>query len=284
MVNYSSPNDINRLLEEHGFSPRKRYGQNFLINAGARSTLVERSVRDHPKRVWEIGPGIGALSVELAARCRELTLFEIDEGFADILEEAFACEPYVRIERGDFVKTWREAWRRYGSPDVIVGNLPYNAAAKILLELVEHEMRARLVVTVQKEAADRILAEPGSPSYSSFSVICQSCFNATLIGTLNPGSFYPRPRVVSAMLELDPADRVLPVPRPFFLDACRCLFAARRKTIRNNLDRCALFEALGRDVLEDTLATAGIDPGARGESIGTDAIVGLVSLLYRAIL
>ncbi len=284
MINYNSPRDIDRVLTEAGYSFRRRFGQNFLINPGARATLVSRALSGDVSRLWEIGPGIGTLSVDLVSRCDELTLFEIDNGFVAILSTVFDASPAVRIVSGDFVHTWRAERARCGDPDVVVGNLPYNAATRILLDLFVHDLRSRVVITIPKELADRITAVPRTPSYSSFSIICQTGWRIERIGTLRPGSFYPKPTVVSSMLELVPAEPRLSFPRAFFLDFCRCLFSTRRKTIRNNLSRCDAVNKPDADAMNAILDAASVAPDDRSETLSADSVVDLAARWYEAIL
>ncbi len=186
--------------------------------------------------MWEIGPGIGALTLRLAPMEIRLTVFEIDHGFARLLKEALSTDGNVRVVEGDFIKTWSDCRRGLGNPDIIVGNLPYSSATAMFLSLIEGGVSARRIVcTVQKEAAMRMMALPGDPDYTSFSVLCALTWRIERLGDLNPGSFYPRPRVRSSILRLEPIDRARVSQPGELLRGVRALFAGRRKTIRNNL-------------------------------------------------
>jgi 16S rRNA (adenine1518-N6/adenine1519-N6)-dimethyltransferase len=283
VLNFSSSKEIDEFLAAHGLSVNKRFGQNFLVNPGAREHLVTTTVRGNPATVWEVGPGLGALSDPLAAAGVGLALFEIDLGFARVLTERYADRPQVRVICGDFIETWVAEYERSGFPDVIVGNLPYNSAAAIVLRLFEAECPSRLVFTVQSEAAARMTAKPRSSAYSSFTIICRTGWEITTLGKLGPGSFHPRPRVDSTMIELIPRNEPLFCGRSFFLDFCRCLFHARRKTIRNNLSRCTCLESMCESDLAAVLSDVGVSASARAEEFGPSLVVSLAESFYRAI-
>ena len=273
MINHSSPRDIDRLLRERGLSPKKRFGQNFLVNAGARASLISRIEELPHRRVWEIGPGIGSLSGSIAEIAEDLTLFEIDRGFVGLLDDSFGARPGIEIVLGDFSTTWRRVRSRSGDPDLIVGNLPYNAAARFILDLFAGSVSSRLLFTVQREAAVRMMARSGDSEFSSFSVICQTGWNITRRQDLRAGSFYPVPRVSSSVVELTPAPSEFPFPRQFLLDFCRCLFHARRKTVRNNLKSCECLGSLGDVERIGVIEQVGIDPESRAEELAPELVV-----------
>lgn len=283
-MNYSSIRDIDALLESRGLAPSRRFGQNFLINPGAEDTLIDACGTGACSVVWEIGPGIGTLSVRLQQIATSLTLFEIDEGFVRLLEERFEAFPSVHIVAGDFSVTFPGEIGDSRLPDLIVGNLPYNAAAHIVLRLFAAGVESRMVITVQREVAERMAAPVGSPAYSSFSILCQSAWDVRILGTLRPGSFHPRPRVDSAMVMLEPRVLQYGCDRGFMLEFCRCLFAARRKTVANNLRSCRILDPLSQEERLALLRSEGGDPGERSERFSPDFVVRLAESFSRAIL
>jgi 16S rRNA (adenine1518-N6/adenine1519-N6)-dimethyltransferase len=152
---------------------RKKYGQNFLIDSRVRNALVEALAPRAGEAVWEIGPGLGAMTSSLLERGARVTAFEIDPGFSGALEEFFGVNPGFTLIRGDVLKTWPLA---VPSP-LLLGNLPYNIGAVLLASFIEaRRFFRRMVVTVQRETARRMLAGPGSGEYSSFSVLCRSVY------------------------------------------------------------------------------------------------------------
>ncbi len=165
--------------------------------------------------------------------------------------------------------------RLHGAPDRILGNLPYSSASLMIADIIEAGLRpARMVFTVQRELADRMASPPGQKSFSSFSVLCQSCFNVADRGDLQPGSFYPVPDVVSSIVEMTPAaDGPSGEELKQLSDLARSLFSSRRKTIRNNVTDGAVREALEKE---------GIDPGLRAEQLPPAVFVRLARRLTGA--
>jgi 16S rRNA (adenine1518-N6/adenine1519-N6)-dimethyltransferase len=237
VLNYGSPREIRRVLERLGLRLHKRWGQNFLINRGARLRIVSLVEPEPGDTVWEIGAGLGTLTVLLLPHVRCLVAFEIDRGLIRHLQESFKARENFRLVAGDALKTWKSCYAEQGAPDKIVGNLPYGSASALIGALAEHRVLAgRLVFTVQRELAERMTAQPGSKNYSSFSVLCQTVYGISQRMQLKPGSFFPAPEVQSSVVVLEPNREVQHVSEwGFFLRCLRMLFRSRRKTMRNNL-------------------------------------------------
>jgi 16S rRNA (adenine1518-N6/adenine1519-N6)-dimethyltransferase len=220
---------------------RKRLGQNFLINPAFRARLVEALEISPGEDVWEIGPGLGAMTRELLATGAVVRGFEIDPGFAAYLWEEFSGQPNFTLVRGDVLKTWQGE----KAAPYLLGNLPYNIAAVLLGDLIEGErFFKRLVVTVQKEVGRRMIARPGQDDYSSFSVLITTVYKVKPLMTMGGASFYPPPRVDSLGLRLDLRDEALSSPfPPLFYPLVRRLFSKRRKTVKNSL--CSFVASYG---------------------------------------
>jgi 16S rRNA (adenine1518-N6/adenine1519-N6)-dimethyltransferase len=232
--NYDSPGELRAFLEKRGLGMRKRFGQNFLVNPAAREELLEALEISAGDGVWEIGPGLGAMTSGLLKRGGRVTAFEIDPGFCEVLKEIFGGSENFRLIEGDVTKTWQGEG---GGEDLyLLGNLPYNLGASLLGDFIEKgRLFKRMVVTVQKEVAGRMCAKPGSPDYSSFSVLCSSAYALKPLKVIKGASFYPVPRVESRGVRLDllpPGERKRP---PVFYPLVRALFSSRRKTIKNSL-------------------------------------------------
>jgi 16S rRNA (adenine1518-N6/adenine1519-N6)-dimethyltransferase len=253
---------------------RKRYGQNFLINPSARKKLLDALDLPPGEAVWEIGPGLGAMTAGLLERGGRVRAFEIDRGFADALHCIFQGEGNFTLVYGDVLKTWRgEEGAAY-----LVGNLPYNIAALLLADFIEGgRFFKRMVVTVQKEIAGRMLAKPGSRDYSSLSVLCASVYTISPVISLKGASFYPEPRVESRGLRLDLRTGIDPAAYSPRLNALvRTLFAARRKTVKNNLEA---FLGKTGNAAEAVLESCGIAPHARAEQLSLDDFTALARAL-----
>jgi 16S rRNA (adenine1518-N6/adenine1519-N6)-dimethyltransferase len=252
---------------------RKAYGQNFLINGDARKSLLDALDAGRGDAVWEIGPGLGAMTSGLLERGARVAAFEIDGGFCAVLREFFGAYPDFSLIEGDALKTWPQA-RDAG--DYLFGNLPYSIGAALLADFIEKKRHfRRMVVTVQNEVARRMAARPGSKDYSSFSLLCASAYRVTLLSVLKGASFYPEPNVDSRGVRLDliPGGEDAAYPDCFY-PLARRLFASRRKTVKNNLQAFIEETAAGRisakEIAGEALALAGIDGEERAERLGVE--------------
>jgi 16S rRNA (adenine1518-N6/adenine1519-N6)-dimethyltransferase len=236
-MNYESPQEIKRVLDHYGISLKKRWGQNFLINRPTREKIARLIAAKKNEIVWEIGPGLGALTVLLLPYVKRLIAFEIDRGLVRWLKEEFKAEKRFIICQGDVIKTWPEIFAVHGLPEKVCGNLPYNSASKIITSFIEHDLLPnQLVFTVQRELAERMLALPGTKNYSSFSILCQAMFSIKAEGDLKPGSFFPAPDVFSTIIVLRPHKPFnSAAEREVFLKLTRVGFTSRRKTLKNNI-------------------------------------------------
>ena len=210
---------------------QKRFGQNFLINPQIRQTLADQLDIKNGSEVWEIGPGLGAMTALLLEKGFTVNAFEIDKGFIRILKQMFASVDRFRLFEGDVLKTWNKC---ESNASFLLGNLPYNVASVLLADLIENgKTFSRMVVTVQKEVALRMAASAGSPDYSSFSVLCASVYKVKPLMIIRPSSFYPQPNVDSMGVLFEKKDSY-EYPEIFY-PLVRSLFASRRKTVKNNL-------------------------------------------------
>jgi 16S rRNA (adenine1518-N6/adenine1519-N6)-dimethyltransferase len=275
-IDYSSVQDIKKILNDEDFHIKQKFGQNFLINRGAREQLVRLLDPRGTDHLWEIGPGLGAMTSLLVGKGRSLTLFEIDRGYADFLVRTYPEGSFTMIT-GDCLKTM-PAEADSSPPDGILGNLPYYSASSIISKCIERKIfPERMIFTVQEELADRMTARPGGKNYSSFSIFCQAYFKVKRHLRLQPGSFYPRPKVTSAVIELTESPYRGSIADPeIFSGLCRALFSSRRKTIKNNL--AALKGRLsGKSVSAESLHSAfageGIELSRRPETITVENMI-----------
>jgi 16S rRNA (adenine1518-N6/adenine1519-N6)-dimethyltransferase len=274
-VNYDSPREIRDYLSRHSVALKKRWGQNFLISAPVREKLVRLLEIRPGDVVWEVGPGLGAITDLLVREAEAVVAFEVDYAFIRHLRERFAGAGILRIVEGDFLKTWEASRSQAGDPERIVGNLPYRSASGIVGALIVKECRFhRAVFTVQKELAERMVAVPRTKSYSSFSVLCQAFCQVVNRGDVNPGAFYPAPAITSTIVELGRRDAELAIrDRDLFIALTRELFVSRRKTIRNNLAASRTLRGVDADRLADALEQTGLNPDARAETLRVEQFV-----------
>jgi 16S rRNA (adenine1518-N6/adenine1519-N6)-dimethyltransferase len=287
-INYDSPGELRAFLEARGLGMRKKFGQNFLVNPAARRELLDALEINAGDEVWEIGPGLGAMTGGLLERGGKVTAFEIDPGFCAVLREFFGEPENFRLIEGDALKTWTLAGKGEERGDgeeglYLFGNLPYHAGAALLGDFIEKgRFFRRVVVTVQKEVADRMTAKPGSSNYSSFSVLCSSVYALKPLKVIKGASFYPVPRVDSRGVRLDllpPGERKRP---PLFYPLVRALFSSRRKTIKNSLSaflRSGIMK--GREMGEalEILERAGLAGERRPETLSPEEFTRLAGTL-----
>lgn len=268
-IPWDSPSGLSSLLEQNGLAMSKKFGQNFLINAHARQSIVDHIAPRKDQTIWEVGPGLGAITHLLLEKAGHLVAFEIDRGFIRILKELHGANPGFTLVEGDVLKTAAARWGTDGPAGLacICGNLPYNAASGFIMDCLEAERRTRMVFTVQKEAAERMCAPVDGESYSSFSVHCQARHRVAIPETLGPGLFWPAPDVTSAVVTFDPLDSWDgTVPRHFNV-LVRSTFASRRKTLLNNLKASPLAANPGLDRLAHGAESLGIALSRRAETL-----------------
>ncbi|UGQ16259.1 16S rRNA (adenine(1518)-N(6)/adenine(1519)-N(6))-dimethyltransferase RsmA [Borrelia sp. RT5S] len=230
-INYNSINSIKTELERKNIAPRKIWGQHYLINEYIRESIIDAlEVRENEK-VWEIGPGLGSMTVILLKKINFLTAFEIDPKYSEILNEQFGKFENFKLIEGDFLKTHK---REKTSVNKIFSNLPYNIASKVIYTLIEGKILKQMVLTVQKELADRMLATKGNKNYSSFTVLVQSHFNVTKIMNIDKNNFYPIPRVGSTTVKLIPKNQEIKEFKEFN-QLVRTVFTSRRKKLKNTI-------------------------------------------------
>ena len=261
-------------------APNRRFGQNFLISKAVREKIIELLELSEKEHIWEIGPGLGAMTKDLIQYASQLTLFEIDNSFVELLESLYAKYDYIKVVPGDVVKTWKSIYQTEGQPDRIMGNLPYNTASVIIADLIEAACIApKMVFTVQKEVAARMKASPGTREYSAFSVLCQFACTVKDGGTISPGAFYPKPHVDSTIVVLHPHGKFNNSNLPLVGRITRALFSARRKTIRNTLGRSPVASEFGKETVLKALESCSIDAGRRGEELSVEQIVAIAEAI-----
>lgn len=274
-LNYDSISQIDSVLKENGLAMSKKFGQNFLISNSAREKIVELMQIESGMAIWEIGPGLGAITHLVLKKDVNLKCFEIDHGFASILrEKAFPDENRFQLIEGDALKT---LFLEKEIPDMIIGNLPYNVGSVMIAHLIEQSiLPQRMVFTLQKEVVDRMCATSGDDAYSSFSILTQIDYDNKLMLTLKKGCFWPQPQVDSAVVVMEKRKKPLVDNslRSTFIPLTRSLFSQRRKTIKNNL-ASSQYGNHGKEYIEDILSKANLTGSERAEALGLDSLIGL---------
>lgn len=244
--------------------PKKQWGQNFLRNRGAVGRIVEAVEAQPDEMIVEIGPGEGVLTEKLAELPNELTAIEIDPELAEKLRARFG-------DRVDVVNDDATEAPLPARPFRAVGNLPYNVGTPILRRVIASANWRRAVFMLQKEVADRLVAKPRDEAYGYLTLYTQLFARARILMTLEPGSFYPRPKVRSAVVVLDP-DRK-PFASEKLIELISAAFRMRRKKLINNLT------SVPREELLRAMERAGIDANARAEELSLEAFARLAEMI-----
>lgn len=260
-------------LRERGLSPKKRFGQNFLVDVHAQKMIAEAATTPVGGTVLEIGPGMGALTRPLLERAGHVVALERDRDLVPLLAEDFAepiAQGRLHIVEGDaMAQDWGALLQGHPKPHVIAGNLPYLLTGPLLeraTTLVDHV--DRVVFMVQLEVAERLMAKPSTKEYGALTVFVQAAFEVRRVLTVRAGAFYPRPDVDSAVVALDPVKPKRAEETDAFRDAVRAAFGTRRKTLRNAWKS---IYGWSKEELETHAAAAGISLDARGETLSVEA-------------
>lgn len=278
MIPHNSPKSIAAFLAGRGLALKKRFGQNFLIDAGLRRKILTLLGPRQGIKLWEIGPGLGSMTLPILEAGARVRAFEIDRGFIAILREEFAGYENFFLTEGDALAAWPVF--REEEPETIFGNLPYRSAAALIADFLEKDFTAsRWVFMVQKEVALRMAAQPGTKDYSSFSLLTQTFMDVHLRFDVPPAAFYPRPGVVSTVVELFPRkDSPALAERSLFTEVLRALFSSRRKTLKNNLIPWAAGRGIDPAGACRLLESSGLNASARGENLSPEDVARLSNL------
>ena len=268
------------MLDRHGLLLKHKLGQNFLVQDHVIQGILELAELQEDDVVYEIGPGIGTLTVAMLPRVQRVVAVEADRTLPPVLAETCARDgERLSLIQGDALRvTPKTLVEAAGTePTKLVSNLPYQVAATVVLDALEHMPSIRrLVVMVQAEVADRIAAKPGSKAYGAYTAKLALYGRVTGRFEVGPGNFMPPPHVNSAVVRIDRRDDV-PNDATEVAQVIDAAFAQRRKTIRNSMSA----RGYEKDVLDAAFAAAGIDPRTRAESLAPEEFVRLMQELQR---
>lgn len=286
--NPASPRVLQELLRGYGIKPKKSLGQNFLVDGNVLRKIVAAAEITPDDSVLEVGAGIGVLTKKLAEKAGMVTAVEKDRSLAPVLREVLGIRENVRLLFEDILKVnlqelfSEESRMTTGINLKVVANIPYYITSPLIFNLLESGIKWKLLVLlVQKEVAERIVALPGSKTYGALTVGIQYHAVVEMLGTVPPNVFFPRPNVSSAILRLIPKGKSssMETERLFKL-LVRAVFNFRRKTLANALRRIAL-ELGGEKRLQEAFQALGLDPGGRGENLSVEQFSLLASYLTK---
>ena len=262
------------ILERHGFTFKKSFGQNFLTDTNILQKIVDTAEIDKNVNVIEIGPGIGALTEFLAESAAEVMAFEIDDRLVPILADTLRDFDNVTVVNQDILKVDLAQYiAEFKNPDLpikVVANLPYYITTPILMHLIESGIPfSEFVVMMQKEVADRISAQPNTKAYGSLSIAVQYYMTAKVAFIVPRTVFVPAPNVDSAILKMVRRDQpaVEVQDEKFFFKVSKVSFVHRRKTLWNNLTSHFGKSEETKAKLTAALEQAELSPSVRGEAL-----------------
>lgn len=264
------PTVLKQLLAEHGFTFKKQLGQNFLIDGHVLDRIIEAAELSERDGVFEVGPGAGVVTQRLAEIAKSVVAVEKDRALAPVLASVLNQFDNTEVVFADVLELdLEELWRKFDGCDrvSVVANLPYYVTTPILFQLLESHVRLQhIVIMVQKEVADRLVAGPGGKDYGALTVAVQYYAEVDRVVRVPPGAFLPPPNVESTVIRL----RLRPNPPVDVGDSkglfrvVRTAFSMRRKTILNNLTHGF---GISKSVCTALLEDAGIEPSRRGETL-----------------
>lgn len=283
----ATPKRTKEILDKYGFSFKKSLGQNFLIDTNILRNIVEYGEVSEKTAAIEIGPGIGALTEQIAKRAGKVFAFEIDQRLLPILEDTLSPYDNVTVIHKDILKA--DVTELIGEElkvyeDVrVVANLPYYVTTPIIMKLLQEGLPlTSITVMLQKEVAERMAAKPGSKEYGSLSIAVQYYTKAETVMIVPKTVFVPQPNVDSAVIRLivrdEPPVRVK--DEEFFFEVVRASFGQRRKTILNNLTSHLPDGKAKKQDIEAALSNSSIDPKRRGETLSIEEFGALSDELY----
>lgn len=280
-LNLTSSAQIRSILTQHGLRPKKRLGQNFLIDRNILNRIVDAADAGPGENVLEVGPGLGVMTKEIAERGARVVCVEADKDFLPILEDVLADKPNVEIVIQDFLKVDLPEFlgSRADGKWVMIGNLPYYITSPIIAKLLESkQLISRILLMVQREVALRLQAKPDTDDYGSLSVFVQYHCDVTSVIKVSKNVFYPVPDVDSEFIKLTVRDEpsVKVCNEQLFFNIVRASFGKRRKTLLNALSSSAdlLWD---KDRADLVLKAAGIDGVRRGETLSLQEFADLTN-------
>jgi len=281
-----SPAVIREVMARHNVSFHKSLGQNFLIDGNTVRAIADAANLGPDDVVVEIGPGIGALTQELAERAGRVIAIELDRGLLPVLEDNLGAYSNVRIVSGDALELdFNDLVGESGGGAAeykIVGNLPYYITTPLIMHVLERGFNFTFfVLMIQKEVARRIVAAPGTKDYGILSLAVQYYTVPELALKVPQTVFMPRPEVDSAVLKLErrksPAVNV--ANEQLFFKVIRAAFGQRRKTLLNALANARL--GVSKEELQAMLGATGLNPGRRGETLSMEEYGALADALLK---
>ncbi len=268
-MNMVRPSLVRQALNDLQIKPSKSLGQNFLIDGNIRNLIIDAAQAGEDDQVLEVGPGLGALTEVLLEQVRKLTVIEKDGRLCTFLEQRFHGHPRMTLHHGDVLEVGVQDIIHKDDIKIMVSNLPYRIAGRLLMDLFRMEAPLeRIVVTLQADVAEKIIAQPSTGEYGPMAVWGQRVYEVDTVRRIKPVSFYPRPRVESiCLLLVRRRNSRIASENSEELDALlKTAFSQRRKTMFNAMVRYGF----DKDKCAGLLDTAMIGHLQRPEDVGRE--------------
>lgn len=286
----ATPVRTQAIMNQFGINTKKSLGQNFLTDINILKNIVAAGDVQKTDNVVEIGPGIGALTEQLARAAKQVVALEIDDRLIPVLDHTMAPYDNVTIVHNDILKVdlekeFAKQFEDVTAPLKLVANLPYYITTPILMQVLQSGIHFdNIVVMMQKEVADRLSAEPGTKDYGSLTLAVQYRMNAKLAFTVSRTAFVPNPNVDSAIISLTPREPLAIQPRDEkrLFELFKIGFVMRRKTLWNNLTTAFGKGEAMQEKLTAALAAIDLDPRTRAEKLSLERFVELHNALFDA--
>ncbi|MEE4241522.1 MAG: 16S rRNA (adenine(1518)-N(6)/adenine(1519)-N(6))-dimethyltransferase RsmA [Desulfopila sp.] len=282
------------ILRDHNLAPKKRFGQNFLIHSGTAQAIAQYGDISDQDCVVEVGVGLGALTLHLARRAQKIIGIEVDSGLVRYHAEEQTLPPNVTLLHGDILRLdFKELVRQCGGPLKIVANLPYSISNPFIFKLIDNKEHLDwVIVMLQKEVAERLMASPSTKEYGIPTVLLRGCATIEKLKRLGPQEFHPQPKIDSLVIRLNfsqhwgKSTRSPSFDYTFLSRVVRTAFAKRRKTLLNNLINLQFSPSISdfqgnRQFLLEALVEAGLAPGERAENLTIEDFIRLTTALEK---
>lgn len=278
---------LREYLEKYKIAPQKKLGQNFLIDNNIKNIIVNTLNLERDETLFEIGTGLGGLTLSLIPRAKHVFSIERDIRFKPILDDILSPYSddvtviYQNILTFDLAQFLLQKKEEGYNIEKLVGNLPYSISFPLLKKLIEVKSLLKVaVIVVQKEVADRMLAKPGSKNYGLLSILFNYYTETEKIHLIKPDVFFPKPKIDSLLIRIhfleEPKIKI--IDEKLFFDIVKAIFQHRRKSLNNALKLYFGTYRL-KNLLEESLKEAGINPNQRGETLSLEEFSRLTKAL-----
>ena len=285
MERLTSPRTIKYIMEKYGFKFSKGLGQNFIIDDNVLERIMDGSDISNDDVILEIGPGIGVMTNILCENAKKVVSIEIDKSLIPVLSETVGHHENLKIINKDVLKVdlLGLVKEEFGEQKPkLVANLPYYVTTPIIMMFLEERIPVSdLIVMIQKEVADRIIAKPSTKAYGALSVVVQYFTEPSIVTKVSRGSFMPMPNVDSSVIRLKVRDNppVELIDEGLFFLTIKDGFGKRRKTLLNALS--SGFLKISKEQAKMALDLAGIPENTRGEALSIDEFATLANSIYK---